>query len=83
MDRQSGFDGTDGFNACGKHHGTPVPQTLSLADDLDVNQTRLTLLHEMAHMKVNLKFGRAMGEGKNWNKEMHRLMRLGAFDGWL
>jgi hypothetical protein len=74
---------TDGYCSCGKHHGTPVPQTLSLVDDLDVNQTRITLLHEMAHMKVNTKFGRAMKHGKNFKKELRRLMAAGAFDDWL
>ena len=85
MDRLSGSTDrdTDGFCSCGKHHGVPVPQTLSLADDLDVIQTRHTLIHEMGHLKVNLKFGRAMGEGKHWRREIRRLATAGAYDGWL
>ncbi len=85
MDRLSGSEGrdTDGYCSCGKHHGTPVPQTLSLADDLDVTQIRHSLIHEMAHLKVNLKFRRAMGEGKHWKREIRRLAAAGAYDGWL
>jgi hypothetical protein len=85
MDRQSGnTDGnTVGFCSCGNHHGTPVPQTLSIADDLDIFGIRHSLLHEMAHLKINLKFGRAMGEGKHWQREIRRLAAAGAYDGWL
>jgi hypothetical protein len=85
MDRLSGSidRDTDGFCSCGKHHGVPVPQTLALADDLGVNETRITLIHEMVHMKVNLKHGRSMGEGKNWKRELRRLMAAGAYDGWV
>jgi hypothetical protein len=37
----------------------------------------------MAHMKVNLKFGRMMGEGEHWKKEVLRLVAAGAYDGLL
>jgi hypothetical protein len=82
--RLGGYDDVDGL-CCygGKVAGHPCPKAILLPDDLNVNETRLSLLHEMAHMKVNSKFGRSMGEGKNWKKEMRRLMNAGAFDGWL
>lgn len=85
MDRLSGSTDrdTDGYCSCGKHHGTPVPQTLFLADDLDVTEIRHSIIHEMAHLKINLKFGRAMGEGKYWKREIRRLAAAGAYDGWL
>lgn len=38
-----------------------------------------TMVHEMAHLKINLRFNRNMGHGKYWQKEMKRLARLGAF----
>ena len=76
-------DEVDAICSFGVHHKIPSLKAIALSDDLNVEQTRLRLLHEMAHMKVNLKFGRMMGEGKHWTNEMHRLMRLGAFDGWL
>lgn len=73
----------DALCAFGTYRGTPTLKAIVLANDLNLEEVRLRLLHETAHMKVNIKFGRRMGEGKHWNKEMHRLMRLGAFDGWL
>lgn len=38
-----------------------------------------TLLHEMAHVKVERKFGRDMWHGTHWQAEMKRLARIGAF----
>jgi hypothetical protein len=76
-------DDIDAVCSFGMHHGIPSLKAIALADDLNVEETRLRILHEMAHMKVNLKFGRMMGEGKHWKKEMRRLMAAGAFDGWL
>lgn len=55
---------------------------ITLADDLRVAEQRITLLHEMAHLKVNIKFGRQMGHGHQWKKEMRHLAALGAFDDW-
>jgi hypothetical protein len=80
---EDGDELTDGVCFAGKYDGHSFPYIIALADDLDVRQSRQVLLHEMAHMKVNLKFGRKMGEGKYWTREMRRLMRAGAFDGWL
>lgn len=74
---------TEGACLAGKYGNDLFPYVLVLADDLNVRDTRYTLLHEMAHMKVNKKFGRKMGEGKCWKKEMRRLMAAGALDGWL
>lgn len=82
--RLSGFndDDTDAFCSCGKHKGTPVPQAILLADDLREDDTRMRLLHEMAHIKVNLKFGRSMGHGIHWQKEMQRLAVAGEMAAW-
>ena len=73
----------DGLCLFGAYRGVPCPYAILLAEDMGTRRIRHTLLHEVAHMKINLKFGRMMGEGKHWNNEMRRLMRLGAFDGWL
>ena len=85
ISRLSGYDDneTDGLCSFGTFRGLPVPKTILLPDDLKVNETRVSLLHETAHMKVNLKFRRSMGHGKYWQQEMNRLMLIGAFDGWL
>jgi hypothetical protein len=58
------------------------PHVLAVADDLSVSETRITLLHEMAHLKVDLSFPRARGHGKHWQAEMKRLARIGAFERW-
>ena len=84
LTRLSGFDDdyTDAFCSCGKHKGTPVPQAILLAGDLREDDVRMRLLHEMGHIKVNLKFGRSMGHGKHWQKEMQRLAVAGEMDAW-
>lgn len=83
--RLSGFDDcdTDGLCSFGVYHGTPCLKAILLADDLTELESDLALRHEMAHMKVNLKFGRMMGEGENWKKEIRRLVAAGAYDGLL
>ena len=53
---------------------------MAIADDCLVTERRLTLLHEMAHLKVNVEHGRSMGHGKYWKTEMKRLQKLGAYD---
>lgn len=85
ISRLSGYDDneTDGLCSFGTFRGLPIPKAILLPDDLKVNETRVSLLHETAHMKVNLKFGRNMGHGEYWKQEMNRLMLVGAFDGWL
>lgn len=45
-------------------------------------RTRWTLLHEMAHLAVNIRHKRSMGHGRLWQREMMRLARLGAFDNY-
>ena len=83
--RLSGFDDkdTDGLCSFGKFSKSiSCPKSILLADDLRVSETRITLLHEMAHMKVDTKFGRPMGHGENWKKEMRRLAEAKAFDNW-
>ena len=83
--RLSGFDDneTDGLCSFGKITASiPCPKSILLSDDLSVRETRMTLIHEMAHMKVDIEFQRPMGHGKKWQKEMKRLARLGAFENW-
>ena len=84
ISRLSGYDDdhTDGLSSFGKFHGLPCPKSILLADDLKVAETRITLLHEMAHLKVDLKCGRCMGHGETWNKEMRRLAKVKALDNW-
>lgn len=53
-----------------------------IAEQSSVNETRMTLLHEMAHIKVEIKWNRSMGHGKYWQAEMKRLARRGAFEAW-
>lgn len=74
---------TDGLCSFGMYRGTPCPKAILLADDLSDTDEAITLRHEMAHMKVNLRFNRLMGEGKHWKKEIRRLVAAGAYDGWL
>jgi hypothetical protein len=84
--RLSGFDDkdTDGLCSFGKFSKSiPCLKSIVLADDLKTSEIRITLLHEMAHMKVDRKFDRAMGHGKNFKKEVRRLMAAGAFDNWV
>lgn len=39
--------------------------------------SEMVLLHEMAHLKLA---GKNAKHGKHWQREMHRLARIGAFD---
>lgn len=73
----------DGLCMWGVYLGSPVPKIILLADDLRVNETRLTLLHEMAHMKVDIKHRRQMKHGKTFQKELDRLRVARAYDGWM
>ena len=79
--RFTGEGGTLGACSAGVP-GKYSPHVLAIADDLSVNETRITLLHEMAHLKVDLNFPRARGHGKHWLAEMKRLARIGAFERW-
>jgi hypothetical protein len=72
----------DGACLAGKVAGLITCYAITLSDDLRVSETRITLLHEMAHLKVNIKFGRQMKHGEHWKKEMRRLAAAGAFDDW-
>ena len=76
--------GVDSDGAClaGRVAGLITCYAITLSDDLRANETRITLLHEMAHLKVNIKFGRQMKHGEHWKKEMRRLAAAGAFDNW-
>jgi hypothetical protein len=77
-----GKDETVGACLVGRYSTNPFPYILAVADDLSVNETRITLLHEMAHMKVDIRHRRARGHGKHWQAEMKRLARIGAFENW-
>lgn len=74
---------TDGLCLWGEYLGSPVPRTILLADDLRTNEIRVALLHEMGHMKVDIKHGRRMHHGKVFQKELTRLRVAGAYDGWI
>jgi hypothetical protein len=80
--RLGGFDDVAGVCCFGEHAGFAAAKAILLADDLHVCETRITLLHEMAHMKVNTKAGCNLSHGKIWKKEMRRLAAVGAFDDW-
>jgi hypothetical protein len=41
---------------------------------------RMTLLHEMAHLRVGLTVGRCNPHSYKWQTEMRRLVKIGAFD---
>jgi hypothetical protein len=60
--------------------GVWMAAVIFLAKEDDEVQAHLTLLHEMAHMAVDIKWQRGMGHGKNWQAEMRRLAEAGAFD---
>lgn len=55
---------------------------ITIADDMKVAEQRITLLHEMAHLKVNIEHGRQMGHGETFKKEKRRLAASGAYDEW-
>jgi Zn-dependent peptidase ImmA (M78 family) len=61
--------------------GMPI-YLITIGETLDVTQTRFTLIHEMAHLKVDLKHNRSMHHGKYWQTEMKRLANIGAFEHW-
>jgi hypothetical protein len=82
ISRFVGKDEILGACLAGKYEKCPFPYVIAICDDLNVNETRMTLLHEMAHMKVDIKFSRARGHGKHWQAEMKRLARAGAFENW-
>ena len=73
---------TIGACLAGRHLGSPMPYVIALAEDANVLESRFTLLHEMAHLKVNIKFQRNMGHGRYWKREMRRLAAVGAMDDW-
>jgi hypothetical protein len=63
-----------------RHWSAPV--VFGLWEDNGESQMRITLIHEMAHAKVNREHKRDMGHGKYWKNEMKRLAKVGAFDDW-
>ena len=82
MIRATGAEDSMGFTCAGLVGGKRVPFVIGIENDLGVVITRMTLIHEMAHLKVNLKYDRLMGHGKIWIAEMHRLVRIGEMDAW-
>ena len=83
MLRLTGEEGNHGCSLSVVIKGVQLPFIVGLAEDDGEIVQRTTLVHEMAHFKVNLKFGRDMRHGKNFNAEMRRLVRIGELDGWL
>ena len=82
INRLGGDNDIAGVCCFGEYYGVAAAKVILLADDLHICETRITLLHEMAHMKVNTKYGRNMKHGEIWKKEMRRLAAAGAFDNW-
>jgi hypothetical protein len=72
-----------GISLWGKYLRSPAPKIVLLADDLEPKEIRITLLHEMAHLKVDIKYGQCMGHGKIFEKELDRLRLARAYDGWM
>jgi len=60
----------------------PHAGMILIAKGKGMNQTRFTLLHEMAHIAVEIRYKRPMGHGPVWQREMQRLARAGAFANW-
>jgi hypothetical protein len=83
ISRISGVRDTIAFCMCGETYGHVLPTTILIDEESDIEEIRRSLRHEMAHLKVNLKFGRSMGEGRNWKREIRRLVCAGAYDGLL
>lgn len=83
MLRLSGDERNHGCSLSGVLEGIPLPFIIGLCEDDGEIVQRTTLVHEMAHFKVNLKFGRDMQHGKNFDAEMRRIVRIGELDGWL
>jgi len=74
---------------CGEAHGfsySPSDWSFSamigICEDCNETEVRETLLHEMAHLKVNFKWKRNMGHGKYFKSEARRIMAAGELDDW-
>jgi hypothetical protein len=76
-----------GYNCEGFSISSKVKRTacavICISEDGDDTDTRHTLIHEMAHLKVDGQWKRNMGHGKVFQKEIKRLVAAGAYDGWL
>lgn len=82
MARIGGGDEASGACCSGIIRCRTVPYVIAINENCGEVEARTTLVHEMAHLKVNIKHGRTMGHGKYWKKEMHRLVGLGELDDW-
>ena len=82
MEQIGAFEDSLGLCLCPTQFHKSAPVILAFSEDNGVSQQRITLIHEMAHAKVNREHKRDMGHGKFWQNEMKRLAKLGAFDDW-
>jgi hypothetical protein len=82
MSRMSGAEDPLGGCLSGFAGKLLTPFVITIFEELGEIETRTTLLHEMGHLKVNIKHGRNMHHGKLWIAEMHRLVRIGEMDAW-
>jgi hypothetical protein len=57
--------------------------TIGMCECNSIEETRQSLLHAMAHLKINFKFKRDMGHGKYFKAEMRRLVAVGELDDWI
>lgn len=72
--------GKECFGFCiSESSGGPYMPVIVICKTGPEDERATTLLHEMAHVKVDRKFGRDMGHGTHWQAEMKRLARIGAF----
>jgi len=53
---------------------------IAIDEDSTDSEYLMTLIHEMAHLKIDEKWKRRMGHGKHWQNEMKRLAIAGAFE---
>lgn len=63
-------------------HLAPYTAMILILRGCGRHQTRMTLLHEMAHIAVEIRYKRPMGHGPVWQREMLRLAKIGAFANW-
>lgn len=75
-------DVSEAYLGCCIDHLAPQAGMILITRGIGRQQTRLTLLHEMAHIAVEIRHRRPMGHGAVWQREMLRLARAGAFANW-
>lgn len=75
-------DISETYLGCCVDHLAPHAGMILITQGIGRQQTRLTLLHEMAHIAVEIRHKRPMGHGAIWQAEMLRLAKIGAFANW-